>query len=131
MMRGPARPILCAIAVCLATFAQAQTQDAAPELGATLIKSPGGNISGAKFRVWAPNAKTVSVIGSFNNWDGSRDPLKNEGSSGVWSTEVRGAKPGDEYMFLINGELERKDPRARQVTASDGRHHHSVVPRAG
>jgi 1,4-alpha-glucan branching enzyme len=34
---------------------------------------------------------------------------------------VREAKPGDEYMFLINGELERKDPRARMVTASDGK----------
>ncbi|MEX1045521.1 MAG: alpha-amylase family glycosyl hydrolase [Chthoniobacterales bacterium] len=34
---------------------------------------------------------------------------------------MRAAKPGDEYMFLINGELERKDPRARQVTSSDGK----------
>lgn len=91
------------------------------ELGATVVRSPGGNITGTMFRVWAPHAESVSVIGPFNDWDGSRDPLEKEGQSGVWAAEVRGAKPGEEYMFLINGELERKDPRARQVTASDGR----------
>jgi 1,4-alpha-glucan branching enzyme len=99
----------------------ARDEVASSELGASLLRSPGGTITGTKFRVWAPNAKTVSVIGSFNNWDGSRDPLTKEGQAGIWSAEVRGAKPGDEYMFLINGELERKDPRARQVTSSEGK----------
>ena len=90
-------------------------------LGATVLKTPGGRVKSTLFRVWAPNAETVCVIGSFNSWKGGRDSLKKEGASGVWSLEVRAAKPGDEYMFLINGELERKDPRARQVTSSDGK----------
>jgi 1,4-alpha-glucan branching enzyme len=93
----------------------------ADPLGATVLKTPGGRVKSTLFRVWAPNAESVCVIGSFNNWKGGRDTLKKEGASGVWSLEVRAAKPGDEYMFLINGELERKDPRARQVTSSEGK----------
>ncbi len=97
------------------------SRDFAGELGAIVQKTPVGRVKSTLFRVWAPNAETVSVIGSFNRWDGRRDKMKKESASGVWSLEVRGAKPGDEYMFLINGELERKDPRARMVTASDGK----------
>ncbi len=93
----------------------------ADPLGATVLKTPGGRAKGTLFRVWAPNAEKVCVVGPFNNWKGGRDTLKKDGASGVWSLEVRAAKPGDEYMFLINGELERKDPRARQVTSSDGK----------
>ncbi len=91
------------------------------QLGAMVEKNPTGKPRGTTFRVWAPNARSVAVTGSFNNWDKRRDPLKQEGQTGVWSGDVRGAKPGDEYMFVINGNLERKDPRARQVTSSNGR----------
>lgn len=91
------------------------------EFGALLQKSDGGRITGTTFRVWAPNAQSVAVTGSFNGWNKSRDLLKQEGRTGVWSGDVRDAKPGDEYMFVINGTLERKDPRARKVTSSEGR----------
>ena len=93
----------------------------AGELGAMVQKSPAGRVTGTMFRTWAPNAESVAVIGTFNDWNPRRDAMKKESASGVWSLEVRGAKPGDEYMFLINGELERKDPRARMVTSSDGK----------
>ena len=123
-MRGPHLNVILAIACSFGGF---HAMGAAPsklqpgKLGALIEKTPGGQVRGVTFRVWAPNAKSVSVIGSFNNWDGARDPLQPEGASGLWSADVREAKPGDEYMFLINGELERKDPRARQVTSADGR----------
>ncbi len=99
----------------------AQSSKFPGQLGAMVEKSKDGRIEGTTFRVWAPNAESVSVTGSFNNWNDKRDRLEKEGDTGIWSADVRGAKPGDEYMFVINGELERKDPRARQVTASDGR----------
>jgi 1,4-alpha-glucan branching enzyme len=97
----------------------AQSRETAP-LGATVNKSPGGSVQGTTFRVWAPNAESVSVIGTFNNWDGRRHAMGKDGNTGNWSIDIREAKPGDEYLYLINGELRRKDPRARQVTASDG-----------
>lgn len=92
----------------------------AGDLGAMVMKDRDGRVTGTRFRVWAPNAGSVSVIGTFNRWNGDRHPMTMERTGGVWSVEIPSAKPGDEYLFLINGELRRKDPRARMVTASDG-----------
>lgn len=77
---------------------------------------------GVAFRVWAPHAEGVSVVGTFNKFDTSRHPLASEGN-GYWSAEVESATAGDEYKFEItNGEhrLARIDPYARQVTSSVG-----------
>jgi 1,4-alpha-glucan branching enzyme len=46
-------------------------------------------VSGAFFAVWAPNAKRVSVIGNFNNWDGRKHPMRRRGLSGVWELFIR------------------------------------------
>jgi 1,4-alpha-glucan branching enzyme len=77
---------------------------------------------GTTFRVWAPHADAVYVIGSFNDWDEEAHPLASE-EDGYWSTDAPEAAVGDEYLFLIhNGdqELKRIDPYARQVTSSAG-----------
>jgi 1,4-alpha-glucan branching enzyme len=82
---------------------------------------------GVAFRVWAPHAEQVSVIGSFNDWQAGTDACFNEGN-GYWYGDFSHAKPGDEYKFhLINGEqqLERIDPYARIVTNSAG---NAVIP---
>lgn len=114
----------CLLAACFqAALANTSAQSTflPGELGALLQKSEGGRVTGTTFRVWAPNAERVAVAGSFNSWDKTQHQLKQEGRTGIWSGDVREAKPGDEYMFVINGNIERKDPRARRVTASDGR----------
>jgi 1,4-alpha-glucan branching enzyme len=78
---------------------------------------------GVAFRVWAPHAEAVAVTGSFNDWSEDGEPLAHE-ADGHWYGEVAGAKPGDEYRFLIRtpeGEtLSRIDPYARAVTSSAG-----------
>ena len=77
---------------------------------------------GVTFRVWAPGAQRVSVIGSFNDWNGERDPMQAE-DKGVWHTTVSTAKAGDEYRFQLTtaqGVLKRIDPYAREVTSSVG-----------
>ncbi len=77
---------------------------------------------GTAFRVWAPHAEQVFVMGDFNNWSKTKNPLSSE-ENGYWYTDVAGAKPGQEYKFFLkNGEmeLERVDPYARQVTNSVG-----------
>lgn len=77
---------------------------------------------GAAFRVWAPHADRVFVMGDFNGWSKTDSPMENEGS-GYWYADIAGAKAGQEYKFLVqNGELdlERIDPYARQVTNSVG-----------
>lgn len=71
---------------------------------------------GFHFAVWAPDVKQVSVIGSFNNWDISADPLKCTKTGGVWEGFVAGAKAGDLYKFYIlcddNSEQFKADPYA-------------------
>ena len=77
---------------------------------------------GTTFRVWAPNAQKVYVVGAFNDWKERANPLTHEGD-GYWATDVPRAKPGDEYKFmLVNGKqkLYRLDPYARQVTSTVG-----------
>ena len=77
---------------------------------------------GVAFRVWAPYAERVGVMGSFNGWYRDANPLASEGN-GYWSADVAEAAPGDEYKFvLVNGDKEmiRSDPYARQMTNSIG-----------
>ncbi|MEO7119279.1 MAG: alpha-amylase family glycosyl hydrolase [Candidatus Limnocylindrales bacterium] len=77
---------------------------------------------GVTMRVWAPHADAVAVTGSFSEWDASSHPLAPE-DGGHWSLDIAGAKPGDEYRFIVrNGDREssRIDPRARQLTNSVG-----------
>ncbi len=77
---------------------------------------------GVTFRVWAPHADAVSVVGSFNDWDPARDPMAAE-DGGTWSVDVAEAADGDEYRFAIRTggrELSRIDPRARRMTSSVG-----------
>ncbi len=99
--------------------ARAQSKQFPGQLGSIVDKGGGAAAEGVTFRVWAPNAASVSVIGSFNNWDAARHPLTKETGTGLWSADVSGAKPGDEYLYLINGELQRRDPRARQVSKDE------------
>ncbi len=60
------------------------------------------------FRVWAPDAKNVSVTGDFNDWSQTENPMKQlKNSGGVWEAEIKNIKPYDMYKYCI--------------TAADGR----------
>lgn len=81
-----------------------------------------GSTPGVSFRVWAPNADSVHVTGSFNFWSPNSTPLCNEGD-GIWSTDVPFAQPGSQYKFVIqNGseQLFKNDARAFDLTSSVG-----------
>ena len=60
-------------------------------------------IEGFRFAVWAPNAKRVSVVGDFNDWDGRRHPMRLWPNGGVWELFVPGLKAGQHYKFEIRG----------------------------
>jgi 1,4-alpha-glucan branching enzyme len=77
---------------------------------------------GCRFAVWAPNADEVFVVGDFNKWQATTNPMTKD-EKGWWSNDVVGAKPGDEYRYRIMNagtEYFRIDPYALQVTNSAG-----------
>ena len=58
-------------------------------------------VPGTAFAVWAPNARAVRVVGSFNMWDGRVHPMRSIGSSGIWELFLPGVREGDLYKFEI------------------------------
>jgi 1,4-alpha-glucan branching enzyme len=72
------------------------------KMGAHLTTHQG--IQGIKFSVWAPSARTVSLIGDFNYWDGRVNPMRSMGASGVWEIFVPGLREGMRYKFEIKSQ---------------------------
>ncbi len=73
-------------------------------------------IEGTRFVVWAPNARSVSVIGDFNMWDIRKFPMQNVNGSGIWEIFIPGIGYGSFYKFALktpDGKIEYKsDPFA-------------------
>ena len=63
-------------------------------------RTPNG-IPGVAFAVWAPAAARVSVVGTFNGWDGRYHPMRPLGSSGVWELFIPGLEEGELYKFEL------------------------------
>lgn len=68
-------------------------------LGAHFSECDG--VSGVVFRVWAPNAQRVSVVGDFNAWDGRRNPMRFHQSVGIWELFIPNLKAGQLYKYEI------------------------------
>lgn len=97
-------------------FGEGRNHQAYRFLGALPQQRDG--VSGVTFRVWAPDARRVSLVGDFNAWDGRTLQMANLGASGVWTLFVPGVAPGAHYKFEIlarHGDLAflRADPYAR------------------
>ena len=79
---------------------------------------------GVYFAVWAPHAKSVSVIGEFNGWDAAADRMERQGPLGIYTVFVPEAKDGQMYKYCIetqSGELIYKaDPFANYAELRPG-----------
>ena len=68
------------------------------------------------FRVWAPNAKIVSVVGDFNNWDTRTHSMKKITNEGLWEIVIPNINEFDKYQYAIltrkNKLLFKSDPYA-------------------
>lgn len=71
------------------------------KLGAHIIEHEGA--AGVHFAVWAPNAKRVSVVGDFNEWDGRRHAMRRRVDTGIWEVFVPDIGAGRVYKFEIVG----------------------------
>src|SRR5271167_556814 len=70
-------------------------------LGAQLISHEG--VDGVLFAIWAPNASRVSIVGSFNQWDGRRCQMRRRFDSGLWEIFVPELNVGAVYKFELVG----------------------------
>jgi 1,4-alpha-glucan branching enzyme len=96
-------------------FNEGRLRQAYRTLGSHAMEIDG--IAGVRFSVWAPNAERVSVVGSFNRWDGRVHPMAIHGCSGVWKLFIPGLPPDSLYKYEIrkrgSGEILLKtDPYA-------------------
>eukprot|EP00873_Tetraselmis_striata_P030939 jgi/Tetstr1/451203/TSEL_038239.t1 len=76
-------------------------------------------VEGTHFAVWAPNAQRVSVVGSFNDWDGRRHVMRLRKEIGIWEIFLPGVQPGAQYKYEIIGKAGnllplKADPYAQQ-----------------
>ena len=62
-----------------------------------------GGIAGVHFAVWAPNAHRVSVVGTFNGWDGRRHVMRHRAGSGMWEIFMPELGAGTIYKYEITG----------------------------
>lgn len=112
-----------------ASGAAAQAQSTRPGWGSIPYHDTSG--TGVTFRVWAPDATSVYVPGSFNGWNTSANLLGKETTNGVWdgiwSADVTTAAAGAQYKYYIHysggsnyisssaGTVYHHDPRTREV----------------
>ncbi len=92
------------------------------KLGAHLQTMDG--VSGVRFAVWAPHAKRVWVVGSFNGWDEKADEMERLEPNGIYELFIPGAQYGDYYKFLIltqdGKKLYKADPYANWAEMRPG-----------
>ena len=69
------------------------------KLGSHMVEVKGQQ--GVYFAVWAPNARSVSVVGDFNGWSAGSDPLSQRGVSGIWEGFIPGLARGSIYKYHV------------------------------
>ncbi len=82
------------------------------KMGAQLRTIDG--VQGVNYAVWAPNARSISVVGNFNRWDGRRNPMRKRIPSGVWELFVPGIGAGEHYKYRVTAQhgevIDKSDP---------------------
>ncbi len=80
-------------------FAEGKDYDIYKKMGAHPMEIDG--VKGTYFAVWAPDARSVSVVGDFNMWDGALNPMQLHSASGIYELFMPGVMPGAIYKFQI------------------------------
>lgn len=95
--------------VALYLFHEGNNVKAYEYMGAHKVKDKSDSVC---FRVWAPHAKSVSVIGDFNSWDEEKNKMTLINDAGTWECLVSGVKEYDNYKFLVTARDGKKTAKA-------------------
>lgn len=85
------------------------------------IASPSTGAMTVRFVLAAPNAREVSVAGTFNQWDPRATPLVRSGANGVWSATITLPAGQHQYAFVVDGVRWVPDPAAPAIDDGFGR----------
>ena len=83
-----------------------------PLLGSCVTASKFETLAPAEFHVKAPQARRVSVVGTFNGWDPEAHPLHGPDKNGEWNVRIALAPGQYRYMFVVDGIRWMADPNA-------------------
>ncbi len=83
-------------------------------------------LRGVNFICNAPQAQAVSLIGDFNNWNPTANPMRRQ-PDGAWLIMVELRHGHHRYAFWVDGQL-TLDPRAQGITRNDQGERVSLVP---
>lgn len=112
------------IALAVLTLDRAGSDRAAPaQVAATMpAAAPVAAVDTIKlvqFMLVAPDARTVSVVGDFNDWDPSATPLREAAGAGVWTITVPLTAGRHQYVFMVDGNRWTPDPAAPVAVEDD------------
>lgn len=82
-------------------FNEGKLKEAYKLFGSHLVRDKSGNITGTEFRVYAPHAKIVSVVGDFNGWDSRTHVMQKEDNYGIYQLFVPGIGEWEKYKYCI------------------------------
>ena len=114
----PITAMAAAAAIAVVALLGARVRIAHQSRSSTFASAPTDTVYVVRFVLVAPDARNVSVVGDFNNWDRATTALAPSGNDGVWITSVALPPGRHEYAFIVDGEQWMPDPLA-SVTIHD------------
>lgn len=117
------------IAIAALSLDRARPDERMPQVTASAPAAAAGadTVKLVQFMLVAPSAKTVSVVGDFNDWDPAATPLREAADAGVWTITVPLSAGRHQYVFMVDGNRWTPDPAAPVAVEDDFGMPNSVI----
>lgn len=98
-----------------------------PSAMTPVAHAPGGNDGSLQFSLYAPQARSVALIGDFNGWGSTAEVKLKPAANGMWSVAVSLPAGRYQYAFLLDGQRWVTDPRAERRVNDDFGRQNAVI----
>lgn len=116
--------------VALAPLSLSPPVGALPQASSSLTlasHAPGRGGDALQFSLYAPQARSVALIGDFNGWGSTAEIVLAPSGNGMWSVTIPLPAGRHQYAFLVDGQRWVTDPRAEQHVNDDFGRQNAVV----